>query len=470
MFNTDLINQLKTIQTLGELPMLVVSLCIDSRKYQKGELFLCLRGPSFDGFEFAEDIISKGCKIVIFESSKESSAKAARLYKKNNTICLIEVENSINYLQDLSVLRLKQWRVGKQVIGITGSNGKTTHKEMLFGILEKLFPLKVFCTVGNLNNHIGVPLTILSVSDAHHILIVEMGSNHPGEIALLCDIVKPDSGLITNIGAAHLEFFKTEAGVFKEKRTLFEYIKKRAQGPFVANYEDKFLCQLQGYEKLTFFDSSRDLSDRKDGDVNIIDYRLNKNILELSFNKKKYLIENKNLFGDFNFKNLIACLILSYQLFPKNLELIIEASKQVSLPSNNRSTWIEKNNKEIFLDAYNANPSSMSVALNAYSIKMKEDNNDISQVVIIVGDMNELGELARPAHKNLGLLIDSLGFLNVIFVGQFCSFFLQGMQTNLTYDSTEELISDPPEELLKAKFIFIKASRSLQLESLIDIV
>ena len=464
MFNTSLIKNIKTEKIWGNLRNVNLNLCSDSRKYFEGQLFFAIKGARFDGFNFAEDLISKNCKIIIFEETKESIEKAELYHRENPDLCLISVSDCLIALQELARVRLEQWRKDKLVIGITGSNGKTTHKELLYNILENVFPGKIICTQGNLNNHIGVPLTILSVEDVHEVIIIEMGTNHPGEIPLLCELVNPDSGIITNIGASHLEFFKSEEGVFKEKRSLFDFVKKRNTGFFIANAEDKFLCKLKEYYGLHFF------SKNKKSSKNIIYYKLSLNKLTIEWEKSEIILENPYLFGDYNFRNLLACFLLSLFHFKNKKEDLINAANKVGLPANNRSTWIKKNKKEIFLDAYNANPSSMLVALTAYAQKLKREGIDFNQVTIIVGDMNELGELAESAHKELGQVISSLGYINVIFIGQYKDYFIQGLQTKLAYNSLKDLISSPPAEFTQAKYLFIKGSRSLQLETLVDIV
>ena len=193
-------------------------------------------------------------------------------------------------------------------MAITGSNGKTTHKELLKSLLGSVFPNKVFSTQGNFNNHIGVPLTILSVQDQHEILILEIGTNHPGEIKFLCDLINPDAGLITNIGSSHLEFFKNKEGVFQEKKELYNSIRQRNNGFFVANRDDPFLSRLEQYENFFFFSKSEEEN---------FNYQLKESGLIFNLNKKSYHVNNNHLFGEYNYANLFGCFFISVYIISR---------------------------------------------------------------------------------------------------------------------------------------------------------
>lgn len=468
MFSPSLIKKSasfsKEFGSLEKLGVKEIELCSDSRKYQKGQLFWAIKGPHFDGFKFAEQVVQAGGEIIVFEESPENLLSAQSLLEKYPGTCLLSVQDSVKALQEVAVSRLNEWRQldeRKLVMGITGSNGKTTHKEMLWGILNEVFPGKVYCTEGNLNNHLGVPFTLLSLKNSHQIAIVEMGTNHPGEIPFLCDLAEPDTGLITNIGESHLEFFKTKDNVFLEKRVLFDKVAARDRGPFVVNKEDPFLQSLGSYDKLHFF------SDREEAQTK---YQLKGETLSFSFQGQEIEITNKNLFGDYNFKNLLACYLLAALNFPEKIKELAEAASHLALPSNNRCTFVEKKGKEIFLDAYNANPSSMKVALEAYTKRMKDLDQNPDETFFIVGDMNELGDLADESHQELGNWLKNMGHPQVIFIGRYGEYFQKTHNTPWVFKDVEDFRNNLPPAFNDAGFLFIKASRSLQLETIVDIV
>ncbi|MCY4524208.1 MAG: UDP-N-acetylmuramoyl-tripeptide--D-alanyl-D-alanine ligase, partial [Halobacteriovoraceae bacterium] len=273
----------------GDLKSTHYKISTDSRKYKNKELFLALQGENFDGFTYVEEVLKKGCEIVVFNTSKENLIKR-REFSKKYDICFIEVEDSTKYFQNIALLHIQNWKKqdpDRNIIGITGSNGKTTTKEMLFHFLNSIMPDKIHCSWGNYNNHIGVPATIVEITDQHQAAIIEMGTNHPGEIELLCNIALPNAGIITSIGKAHLEFFNNEENIFKEKSSLFEHVGKyHPSAPFVVDGEDIFLKTLSSTKGLVKYScDSISLSSHQvviDGST----------------------LENRHITGKHNFKNL----------------------------------------------------------------------------------------------------------------------------------------------------------------------
>jgi UDP-N-acetylmuramoyl-tripeptide--D-alanyl-D-alanine ligase len=434
----------------------------DSRKFAKGESFIALVGENFDGFNYAESVLEIGAKVIFYQSTPTRDEFV-------NTLCLfypetvfVGVQDTLIFLQELASCYRLEWsqkNKKRKIIGVTGSNGKTTHKEMISFLLNEIFPGKVLATKGNLNNHIGVPLTLLSLKNHHMIAIVEMGMNHQGEIKVLCDIAKPEHGMITNIGAAHIEFLKSMDNIFKEKGTLYDEVVKNSKGKghFVVNFDDTYLAKLKRSKGLCGYGESS-------GDI-----RINMNSSETSFNifGKSLLISNKNISEKHNLKNLAGVAIFCLQLFPEKLKNIISAANKYEQPSMNRSQWIEN----IYLDAYNANPSSMRVSLSSFVTIMKEKNVSLDDCYFVLGDMNELGEFAEKMHQDIAQETKNLGIKNISFIGRYKEFYLKGQPNPTSHHQTKESFHEEWKKVRKKyKFIFVKASRSLQLESLMTIL
>lgn len=374
----------------------------------------------------------------------------------------VETTDSLKCIQELASLYIKEWKRAKpdrKIIGITGSNGKTTHKEMLASLLSSLFPEKVLSTKGNLNNHIGVPLTVFGLKDSHEIAIIEMGMNHQGEIDELCAIAHPEHGLITNIGAAHIEFMKSMENIFKEKSSLYKAVIKNSggMGLFVVNADDLYLAKLSPSTGLTTYGE-------KNGDVKV---SISENTIEFTIFQTKMLITNNNILEHHNLKNLAGVSILCAKLFPNKLKEIELAASKYQQPSMNRSQWIEN----IFLDAYNANPSSMRVSLDSFVEIMKKKNVQMDDCYFVLGDMNELGDFASEFHCEIAKHLIDLGITNVSFIGRYRDFYLRGFaKPRSAYLTKEEFHSEWREIRKQYKYVFVKASRSLQLESLMSIV
>ncbi|MBL6988418.1 MAG: UDP-N-acetylmuramoyl-tripeptide--D-alanyl-D-alanine ligase [Bacteriovoracaceae bacterium] len=453
----------------------------DSRSYESGSIFVALTGPNFDGFDYASSVLEKGCQVVVFQGSKSNIEKMNTLKSTYSDVMFIAATDTLEYLQEVAHLHLLDWKnqlCGQnlpKIIGITGSNGKTTTKEILFHFLDGVMPGKVHSTKGNFNNHIGVPLTLLGLTSQHEVVIVEMGTNHPGEIKVLCDIAIPNAGLITNIGSSHLEFFKTEAGVFAEKRILFDSVNSNTakKGEFIVDGDDDYLKKLEKTDGLIYYGQDVEKIIGNTVAINIVQDHLEINSTE---DGSKYYdcgpinINNKYLTGTHNYKNMACAFIFANLLFPGNHQLLIQLATEFK-PKNNRSVWHQiGENQQIFLDAYNANPSSMLVSVESFVSKCVADKIDLKHVLFIVGDMNELGDDSSKLHQQVGKKLGKMGVINVAFVGRFCRDYESGFASPCHLFLEKESLNEYWKEALKKyNRFFIKGSRSLQLESLMDI-
>jgi UDP-N-acetylmuramoyl-tripeptide--D-alanyl-D-alanine ligase len=434
----------------------------DSRNFKTGDTFVALVGEKFDAFNYVEDVLKQSPSCVVFVDKEDRRAKLLTWETVYPEVNFITVTDTLIFLQDLATAHLKEWKQFKskrKVIGITGSNGKTTHKEMVKYLLESIYPGKVLATKGNLNNHIGVPLTLFNLSSEHDIAIIEMGMNHVGEIKELVNIAFPEHGIITNIGAAHIEFMKTMENIFVEKSTLYKsvLINSKGEGVFVVNADDQYLNCLEHSNGLTTY-----------GEVNgSVKVKVSAPNISFNFLGKEINITNKNISEHHNLKNLAGTTIFCMKLFPDKIEELAVAACSYEQPSMNRSQWINN----IFLDAYNANPSSMRVSLNSFVEIIKAKQVSLDECYFVLGDMNELGEFAENLHKEIAEHVKELGIKNVTFIGRYKDFYLSGYQNPSSAHLTKEEFFDEWKSIRKKyQFVFVKASRSLQLESLISIV
>ncbi len=439
---------LKLVNTEINFPKDLFNISTDTRKIKKDDLFIALDGENFQGINFCKQALEKGAIGFVYNANPENDMLAKKIISKFPKKRIIPTNCTLSFLQKLANLHRRDW--GKFIIGITGSNGKTTTKEMLHHLLQSHYKDKIIATKGNLNNFIGVPLSLLEIDTHHDIAIIEMGTSLKGEIKLLCDIAEPSAGIITNIGKAHIEFLESEEGIFDEKRALYDSLDENSL--FVINKDDKFLSKLELKENMVSFSF-------KDG----ADYKLSK--IPQGFKVNDWIIENSHILGIHNQINLAAALILSYKVAPASIDLFIQSAKDF-IPRENRSSWIEYNGARVFLDAYNANPSSMEASLRAFA-----ESSDISKALFVLGDMNELGPSTAHEHENIASLISNLGGENAYFIGQYSQFYEKGFKgRSQSFANVEELANSLGASWIKeSKLVFIKGSRSLQLESLIDI-
>ena len=416
------------IQELYQLYLQHPEICTDSRKIVKGSIFFALKGENFNGNKFAEKAVNNGCAFAVIDEKKFS-------INKN----FILVEDVLQTLQELAKYHREQLTI--PVIAITGTNGKTTSKELISAVLSK--ELHVAATKGNLNNHIGVPLTLLSIKQKDEIAIIEMGANHEGEIDFLCDLAQPTFGVITNIGKAHLEGFGSFEGVIKAKSELYNYVQKNV-GKLFINSEAELLIELANNNSKITYGKSGDYTGAISESTPFI---------SVVFQDEE--IKSK-LIGDYQFYNIMLaiCFGKHFGVSINNIKTAIENYT----PTNNRSQIIETNNNTIILDAYNANPSSMTAML--YSFAKQNYENKLC----ILGDMLEMGETSLKEHKAIIDLAEELK-LECIFIGkEFAQVHKQA------YTSTDEFAKVLKSNSIKNKTILLKGSRGIALEKLVDLL
>ncbi len=410
----------------------------DSRHIEKGCLFFALKGENFNGNHFAENALSRGAAYAIIDE-KEFISK--------NTIL---VGNVLKALQDLAHYHRKC--MGIPILGITGTNGKTTTKELISTVLAKKY--KVSFTKGNLNNHIGVPLTLLGMNADTEFGIVEMGANHPGEIAELCEIAAPDFGIITNIGQAHLEGFGSLEGVKKTKGELYAYLQKK-NGIVFYNSDNPTLVELgqQLKNRISFGKNNADFTGEPIQSPPFIHVKANF--------RKGVLYLNTNLIGDFNFENILAaaCIANYFKVDPLKIQEAIKTYQ----PTNNRSQLIKKGNLTIIMDAYNANPTSMKASINSFLTNLKGEK------YLVLGDMLELGNYAPAEHLKIVNMIPEPLLEKTFFVGaEFRK--AAGNQAYHTFENIDALLSFIEKNPIKKGNLLIKGSRGIQLEKILDIL
>ena len=430
-----------SIETLYQLYLKYPLISTDSRNIKSNSIFFALKGDNFNGNIFAEQALNKGAAIVVIDDVN---------YKKDERY--IVVENTLTALQELAKYHRKQLTI--TVIGITGTNGKTTTKELIKAVLSKKY--KTLATQGNLNNHIGVPLTILSITNDIEIAVIEMGANHIGEIKKLCEIAQPTHGIITNIGKAHLEGFKSFEGVIKAKTELYQYLQSHHHFAFINN-DNAILIehskQLEQYSYGTKDDSNCI------GEIVASDLFLQVK-WHLQNSTETYTVNSK-LVGSYNFENVMTAIAVG-TYFNIEARKICSAIEEYA-PSNNRSQVIKTQNNTLLMDAYNANPSSMKAAItNFYS--MKDDNK-----VIILGDMMELGKDSEIEHQQVIDLLLSYQFKSVILIG---NNFKQLSLPNfiLSFPDTHRAIEEFKLHPIKNSTVLVKGSRKIALEKLVEVL
>jgi UDP-N-acetylmuramoyl-tripeptide--D-alanyl-D-alanine ligase len=415
------------------------NICTDSRKAQKDAIFFSLIGEHFNGNTYAESALNRGCLYAIIDEAK---------YSKDNRYII--VENALKTLQDLAKYHRSKLKI--PIIGITGTNGKTTTKELINAVLSK--KVKTLATSGNLNNHIGVPKTILSITNNTEIAIIEMGANHIGEIAELCEIAQPDYGIITNIGKAHLEGFGNFEGIVKAKSELYNWIKKSGKGLFV-NIENDLLSSLS--EKIKRITYGNYLKADYSGRIIKADP-----MLELEwFNKNNNFIAllKTHLVGKYNFENILAAIAVG-SFFNVENDLINKAIEEY-IPTNNRSQIITTKNNTLIVDAYNANPSSMELAINNFAA------TSYTNKTVILGDMFELGQDSEKEHLKILNLILRMNFSKIILVGSMFSK-INNDKNIPTFINSDELASWLGKNKIPGATILIKGSRGVKMEKIID--
>jgi UDP-N-acetylmuramoyl-tripeptide--D-alanyl-D-alanine ligase len=408
--------------------------CTDTRNLEKGNLFFALKGPTFNGNEFAEKALNDGAKYAVIDDER---------YKKDERYIL--VEDVLSTLQELAKYHRKQLKI--PIICITGSNGKTTTKELLATVLKTTF--KTFATQGNLNNHIGVPLSLLSIKKEHEIAIIEMGASHQGEIAAYCAWALPQIGLITNIGSAHLEGFGGIEGVIKGKTELYQSLANNKG--LVFYHEDDDIIR----EKSKMIPKRISYGKNKNADYSFKVLKENPTV-KISFQDVEI---TSNLTGAYNATNIMVAAAVGahFGVSNENIKKGIESY----FPDNNRSQIIEKNGVKYIMDAYNANPTSMQAALESFA-KM-----NAPQKMVIMGDMFELGSSSSKEHLHILEVANTLGFDKIIAVGEHFSAHQENFDIQF-FSNTESLKTWFQNQKLEDYNILIKGSRGMKLESLLE--
>ncbi len=429
--------------------------CTDTRDIKQGSIFFALKGEHFNANEFAEQALDSGCSLVVIDEVFPLK-KGVRGINFPNDERFFLVDDVLTTLQALANYHRKQLSI--PILSITGTNGKTTSKELLNAVLSQKY--KVLATKGNLNNHIGVPLTLLNINAQHEIAIVEMGANHQGEIALLCAIAEPNFGMITNIGKAHLEGFGGYEGVVKTKSELYNFIKQK-NGKVFVNADNKLLLQLsEGMDKIIFGTSER---------VDFIGKFVESNPFVKLKCKAKNDVQNVDekpvittqLIGNYNFENILsaACIGNYFDVSDEQIKNGLENY----VPSNNRSQVMQTQKNLLLLDAYNANPSSMNAAIENFA-QMNQPNK-----MVILGDMLELGDDSANEHDSIVNLLKNNNITNLLLVGPF--FMESGKAINAkTFSNSEEIVDYLKQNPVKNFTILIKGSRGIKLEKVVEVL
>ena len=406
----------------------------DSRHIVQGAIFFALKGENFNGNSYAAAALNDGAAYALID---ESPLKADNRF--------ILVEDVLLTLQQLA--RYHRLELGIPIIAITGTNGKTTTKELITAVLEKKF--SVTATKGNLNNHIGVPLTLLAMNTSTQLGVVEMGANHPGEIAALCSIALPDFGLITNVGKAHLEGFGSFEGVKKTKAELYRFIQERG-GKIFRNTVNPHLKEMAEDAETIGYRTNREGSGIEGEIVNSSPIL----VFKAKF-PKGWLYIKTHLAGGYNLENAMAAVCVGdyFGVDPLDISHALEAY----IPSNNRSQFIQTAGNQILMDAYNANPSSMEAALDNFS------TFDAPLKGVILGDMFELGESSQKEHQKIADKLAGMDLSLILLTGK--EFSKCNVASNILTFENNELLIDYITDLNPKGYLFlIKGSRGMKLE------
>ncbi len=408
----------------------------DTRKITKGSLFFALKGDNFNGNKFALKALEQGASYAIIDEKVDAVSDS-----------LIQVTNVLSTLQELANYHRNQFDI--PIIGITGSNGKTTTKELISTVLAKKY--KVHFTQGNFNNHLGVPLTLLAMPQNTEIAIIEMGANHIGEIANLCKIANPNYGIITNIGKAHLEGFGGVEGVLRAKSELYQHILSKGETVFINSQEEALNNMSKRFSNPIMYPNPGDF-------------------FECSFVGANPFVEfnvdgvshTTQLIGKYNFDNIATALAIG-SYFKVPLPKAVNAVCNY-IPGNNRSQIIKTSNNTLILDAYNANPGSMKAAIENFA------GMEASSKSVILGEMLELGSDSQKEHEVLGHLVSSKQFNAIFFCGKEIRYAATKCLGSLYFATKKELATYLAENPLANTTILMKASRSIGLETLVDIL
>lgn len=413
----------------------------DTRAIKPNTVFWAIKGASFDGNTFAQQALAQGCSYAVIDN--------ADYYINEKTLL---VEDSLKALQALANFHRKQFNI--PILGITGSNGKTTTKEIVNAVLSQKYT--VFCTAGNFNNEIGVPLTLLGLKPEHNFAIVEMGARFKGDIDFLVNIAEPTCGLITNIGKAHLETMGGLEGVLQTKTELFRYLEGKDSIVFLRYEDDKLTDKSQGLPTFTYgYDMSANVIGTLLTETPTISYQWYTATLPQS------PVVNSNLMGEYNFQNILAATAIGvyFEVEPALINKAIEGY----MPTNNRSQIVKTANNTLLLDAYNANPTSMEASVLNFA------NMQGERKVLILGSMKEVGANTLEEHKAIALAALNLGFDKIITLGQEFDIQLNN-PSYLNFYLIDDLVEYLKQNPIQNSFILVKGSRSNKLETIVPLL
>ena len=412
------------------------SVTTDTRKVKNGDLFFALKGPNFNGNTFAATALEMGAAYVVVDE--------AEVVQDDRYVL---VDDVLTTLQQLANLHRRT--LGIPILAITGSNGKTTTKELVNAVMSKKY--KTYATVGNLNNHIGIPLTLLAMDESIEFGIVEMGANHQKEIASYCSFVEPNYGLINNVGKAHLEGFGGFEGVKKGKGELYQYLFE-TNGIAFINSKNEHLMEMSPFEAPILYGRNSDFYNAK---------FLKSDPFVAFIAGNEELVETK-LVGDYNFDNILAALCIG-KYFGVPSIAANQAIEQYD-PTNNRSQIVKTEKNEVILDSYNANPTSMRAAIENFASLQKENK------VVILGDMYELGEESEVEHANIGALLNLLTDTKIILIGKNMAAASKECTAAAYMDTKEAAVNFLVSNQILNSTILLKGSRGMGLESLMPLL
>ena len=408
----------------------------DSRKVEQDAVFFALKGDNFDANDFALQVAEAGVASLVVADRKDLPEHER----------ILIVDDTLKTLQDLAAYHRQQCKA--IVLSITGTNGKTTTKELVSAVLEQKY--NIIHTMGNLNNHIGMPLTLLSIKPETEIAVVEMGASHPGEIDFLCKIADPDYGLITNIGKAHLEGFGSFEGVIKTKTELYRHIKAHGKAVFVNQGNTLLWEQSEGQERISYGRHCAAFCPVAPGACNPY----------LSVVWRKHIVQT-HLVGSYNFENVAAAIGVGQYFKVEDHKIV--AALEAYTPTNSRSQVIDTEKNRVVMDAYNANPTSMRAALINFANICK------AQHLLILGDMRELGTASEEEHRNILELMKELDFKEAMLVGQNFSSYNENPNWK-TFENVQSLCQYLEGHPVSGKTILVKGSNSIQLGKVLPLL
>lgn len=406
----------------------------DTRLDVENAVYFSLKGGNFDGNRYAQDALNKGAHYAVIDNPDFQTDER-----------MILVDDSLQCLQDLARYHRKQ--LGIPLIALTGSNGKTTTKELMYAVLSRKF--NCFATKGNLNNHIGVPMTLLAMTPETEIGVVEMGANHPGEIAALCDIALPDYGFITNFGRVHLEGFGSLDGVIRAKTEMYRHLRDHGKKVFINAVDEVQMERSAGMDRVTFGTSESTYP---------VSFVKADPFVVLEFNHTSV---NSNLIGSYNYSNMAAATAVGryFEVSAADIKNGIEGY----VPSNNRSQLVDKGTNRIILDAYNANPNSMEAAL--ANLNQLKDNKKIA----VLGDMFEIGDRSLEEHQRIADIVQAMDLHAAYLIGSTFSQAEVRSERIRQFNTFEEFSREFSPQSLTNCTILIKASRGMALERVLDL-